>query len=138
MAAKGHLLDFTKQPKQENQDTLFNHVSKIVRTVSDPKNSLGANSSVEVLSNHIKNTQFKYRQPSMDTDVTTVLFSLSTRKSNKQRTMSTWKRLRRSSIKHRLSTQLTASCPISITTIRHSRQPASASAEITTMPWLRH
>jgi hypothetical protein len=62
MASKDHLLQYVKKPSGNTvNDNLFNHVSKLIQTIVDDKNPVKGVDKLEVLSSHLKNTEFHFK-----------------------------------------------------------------------------
>lgn len=59
-----HLLTYAKKSSGEApSDSLFNHVSKLVQAAADPHNPVKGVDKLELLSSHLKQTEFHFKQP---------------------------------------------------------------------------
>lgn len=65
-----HLLQYAKKPSGKGpNENLFSHVSKLVQAATDTHNPVRGVDKLELLSNHLKQTEFQFREPEHDKQV---------------------------------------------------------------------
>lgn len=69
MSSQEHLLSFAQKPHPGSGENLFTHVAKLIQASVNDKNPVRGVEKIEVLSNHLKNTQFRFKEPEEDVKV---------------------------------------------------------------------
>ena len=65
-----HLLQYAKKPSgKAPNENLFNHVTKLVQATTDKQNPVRGVDKLELLSNHLKQTEFHFKEPENDKEV---------------------------------------------------------------------
>jgi len=65
-----HLLQYAKKPSgKAPNENLFNHVTKLVQATADSHNPVKGVDKLELLSNHLKQTEFYFKEPEHDKEV---------------------------------------------------------------------
>jgi len=71
-----HLLEYAKKHSGNNpNENLFAHVSKLVQATADSHNPVRGIDKLELLSSHLKQTEFNFKEPHHDTEVFRLAYS---------------------------------------------------------------
>jgi len=65
-----HLLEYAKKHSgSAPNENLFTHISKLVQATADSHNPVSGVNKLELLSNHLKQTEFHFKEPQQDKEV---------------------------------------------------------------------
>ncbi len=74
--SSNHLLEYTKKHSGSvRNENLFTHVSKLVQATADSHNPVRGIDKLELLSNHLKHTEFHFKEPQQDKEVYKLVYS---------------------------------------------------------------